>query len=216
MNLKIKLLSTVFAVLCMLFSNLSNAQHELTAKEAVFIALENNYQIEIANKQLLISEKNNKWSEAGLFPTVTLSAVNGNSIQDNTNNPFTFIPGIILSQSIAPSIGLNWNLFSGFAVRISKQRLEQLEEQSANNSIAVIESTIQDVLKAYYTAQLQDSRRELFKSVLSLSRKRFSYYELKEKYSVYTPTTLADEHRLLITNRELRWILVESMELTNK
>ncbi|MGY8926605.1 MAG: TolC family protein, partial [Flavobacteriales bacterium] len=130
--MKIKLLSTVFAVLCMLFSNLSTAQHELTAKEAVFIALENNYQIEIANKQLLISEKNNKWSEAGLFPTVTLSAVNGNTIQDNTNNPFTFIPGIILSQSIAPSIGLNWNLFSGFAVRISKQRLEQLEEQSAN------------------------------------------------------------------------------------
>ena len=183
MNLKIKLLSTVVVILCVLFSNLSIAQHELTAKEAVFIALENNYQIEIANKQLLISEKNNTWSEAGLFPTVTLSAANGNTVQDNTDNPFTFTPGIILSQSIAPSIGLNWNLFSGFAVRISKQRLEQLEEQSANNSIAVIESTIQDVLKAYYTAQLQDSRRELFQSVLSLSRKRFSYYELKEKYS---------------------------------
>jgi len=47
----------------------------------------------------------------------------------------------------------------------------------------VIETTIQDVLKAYYTAQLQNDRKDLFKSVLALSRDRYNYYELKEKYS---------------------------------
>lgn len=169
-----------------LFLSCSSAigQNTLSATEAVMIALSNNYQVQIASKQSEISSMNNTWGEAGLFPTVTLSAGNNNTLQDNTKNdaPFTF-PGIILSQSINPSLGASWNIFSGFAVKISKTRLEQLEEQSANNAMAVIETTIQDVLKAYYTAQLQNQRKELFKSVMDLSRERFQYYQIKEKYS---------------------------------
>lgn len=178
MNLKVNsLLVFIF------FSASSIAQRDLSAKEAVFIALENNYQVLISAKQLEVSGINNKWSEAGAFPTVDLTLMNGNTIQDNTNNPFTFTPGIILSQSINPSLTANWNIFSGFAVRISKERLGQLEAQSSNNSMAVIENTIQDVLKAYYTAQLQNDRKTLFQSVLNLSRDKMKYYELKEKYS---------------------------------
>lgn len=159
------------------------AQTELTAKQAVFKALEGNYQLQIAEKRTDITEMNNTWSQAGAFPTVALTIANNNTIQDNTNNPFTFTPGVILSQSINPSLSLNWNIFSGFAVRISKQRLEQLEVQSANNAIAILESTIQDVLKAYYTAQLQNERKVLFESILELSRKRYAYYEVKERYA---------------------------------
>ncbi len=172
------------------FQNSAFSQHQLSAKEAVFIALENNYQIQIAEKQEEINAKNNKWSEAGLFPTVTLSVAQNNAIQDNTNNPFTFTPGIILSQSITPALNLNWNLFSGFAVKISKQRLEQLEAQSGSNSIAVIEATTQDVLKAYYTADLQLVRKNLFASILQISSDRMKYYELKEKYSTSTSLEL--------------------------
>lgn len=178
MNLKISI-----SLLLICLSSGVFAQRELTATQAVFIALENNYQVQIATKQLAITEKNNAWSEAGLFPTVNLVVAQNNVIQDNTNNPFTFTPGIILNQSINPSLVMDWNLFAGFQVRMSKQRLEQLEEQSANNALAVMETTIQDVLKAYYTAQLQKDRSELFRSVMELSRKRVKYYELKEKYS---------------------------------
>ncbi len=167
----------------LLFLLPANAQQELSATQAVFIALENNYQVQISERQHAINVRNNSWSEAGLFPTVTLNVAQNNTIQDNTKNPFTFTPGIILNQSFNPSLGLDWNLFSGFKVRMSKQRLEQLEEQTANNAIAVLEATIQDVLKAYYTVQLQKLRMELFADVMTRSRERFRYYELKEKYS---------------------------------
>lgn len=174
----------ILAILCCTY--VAYSQTQLSAKEAVMIALENNYQVQIANKQQQINEKNNTWSEAGLFPTVSLSVANNNTIQDNTNNPFTFTPGIILSQSLNPSLNANWNIFSGFAVRISKTRLEQLEEQSANNAMAVLETTIQDVLKAYYTAKLQEERKELFRTVMEMSADKFKYYQLKEKYSSTT------------------------------
>jgi len=158
-------------------------QSTLSAREAVFKALENNYKIQVAEKQVEIAEKNNVWGEAGLFPTVTLTVANNNTITDNTNNPFTFTPGIILSQSLSPTLAANWNIFSGFAVKISKERLEQLEAQSNGNAIVIIESTIQDVLKAYYTVQLQNERLKLFGTLKDYSKKRVAYFELKDKYA---------------------------------
>ena len=166
------------------------SQTELSATDAVVIALENNYQILIAEKQHDVNVINNKWSEAGLFPTVDLSIAQTNNLQDNTQNPFTFTPGLILSQGINPSLNVNWNIFSGFAVKISKQRLEKLEEQSANNAMTVIEVTIQDVLKAYFTVQLQKDRLSLFSSILTLSRDRRDYCVIKEKYSTATSLEL--------------------------
>jgi len=159
------------------------AQQTLSAKEAVALALENNFKVKIAEKQVEIADKNNNWMEAGLFPTITIGAAVNNTIQDNTNNPFTFTPGIILSQGITPSLTANWNLFSGLSMFITKDRLELLEQQSNGNSLAVIETTVQDVLKAYYTAWLQKERMLLFSTLKEYSRKRMAYYELKEEYS---------------------------------
>lgn len=159
------------------------AQEGLSAKQAVFNALENNYDIQIAEKQSEIAAKNNTWSEAGLFPTVTLQIGQNNTIQDNSNNPFTFTPGIILNQSLNPSITANINLFSGFQVRINKTRLEQLEAQSGGNSMVVIENLIADVLRTYYTALLQKERRDLYKNLLQYSSRRLRYNEIKNQYS---------------------------------
>lgn len=177
---KFKLINS--GIFCLL-SFAGIGQRNLSATEAVAISLENNYQVSIAQKQEEIAGINNTWSEAGAFPTVSLNVAQNNTIQDNTNNPFTFTPGIFLSQGITPTLSANWNIFTGMAVRISKQRLEQLEEQSSNNALTVIESNIQDVLKAYYTAQLQSERVGLFRKVFEISKERYEYYELKEAYS---------------------------------
>ena len=138
--------------------------------------------MQIASKQLEIAEKNNKWSEAGLFPTVDLAATLGNSIIDNTNNPFTFTPGILASRQINPSINANWNLFAGLAVKMSKQRLEQLEDQSHGNAMILIENTASDVLKAYYNTLIQEMRLELLSEVYQLSKKQVAYEEIKKEY----------------------------------
>lgn len=191
----------------------SFGQIELSATDAVVIALENNYQILIADKQQEISEINNKWSEAGAFPTVDLSISQNNTIQDNTNNPFTFTPGIILSQGINPSVNVNYNIFTGFAVKMSKQRLEQLEEQSANNAMTVIESTIQDVLKAYFTAQVQKERLSLFQTILDQSRSRKEYYELKDKYSATNSLELLQFENQYLTDSTN--YLVQKISLDN-
>ena len=155
----------------------------LSAKDAVLIALKNNYDIQVSNVQIEISEKNNSWSEAGLYPTVALNVGYNNTIQDNSNNPFTFTPGVIMSRSLVPNLSLNMNLFSGFAVKISKQRLEKLEEQSQGNAMLVIESTILDVLKAYYSARVQYDRLDILTKIKFDAQNRYKYYMAKNKYA---------------------------------
>jgi outer membrane protein TolC len=159
------------------------AQETLSAQQAVFSALKNNYDILISEKNEEIAAKNNSWGEAGLFPTVTLQVGQNNVILDNTKNPFTFTPGIILNQSLSPTLVANANLFSGFQVRMSKLRLEQLEEQSKGNTAVVIESMIQDVMKIYFTALLQKERCELYRKVMEYSSRRLKYNEIKNQYS---------------------------------
>ena len=168
----ILVLSTCF----MIFS-----QEELSAKKAVMVALENNFQMQIAEKQIEVAEKNNKWSEAGLFPTVDLTAGYNHSVVDNTNNPFTFTPGLIYNGQINPGINVNWNIFSGFAVKISKDRLNQLESQSNGNYSLILENTAYDVLQAYYNALFQDSQLENLKDILELTKKQYQYEESKQK-----------------------------------
>lgn len=154
----------------------------ISAEDAVVIALENNYQMQIARKQNEISEKNNKWSEAGAFPTVELTALLGNSVIDNRNNPFTFTPGLIANNQLTPGVAANWNIFSGMGVRISKQRLEQLEKQSMGNGIVILENTTHDVLTSYYNAILQKQRLNVLKEVYNFSKKQFEYEEKKSEY----------------------------------
>jgi outer membrane protein len=165
------------------FQGTSFAQDSLSARQAVFTALENNFDILIAEKQEDIAKMNNAWSEAGLFPTVTLQVGQNNLIQDNTNNPFTFTPGVILNQSFNPSLSANMNLFSGFQVRINKQRLEQMEAQSQGNTAVVIEALIADVLRTYYNALLQRERMDLMQTIMANSERRLKYAEIKNKYS---------------------------------
>lgn len=154
----------------------------LSLQDAINLALERNYQIRISNKQIEIADKNNKWSEAGLFPTVSLNATFNNVIQDNRDNPFTFTPGLILQQSFQPSINLNWNVFSGFFVLMNKQRLDFLEQQSRGNAMLIIENTVLEVIKVYYTAVLQKEKLNFLRQLLSFSQERIAYYEVKQQY----------------------------------
>lgn len=163
------------------FQNATHAQN-LSLEEAINLTLERNYQIQISKKQIDIADRNNTWSEAGLFPTVTLNASLNNVIQDNRNNPFTFTPGLILQQSFQPSINLNWNVFSGFFVKMNKQRLDYLEQQSRGNAMLIIENTVLEVIKVYYTAVLHKNKLNLLRQLLGFSRERIAMIEIKQQY----------------------------------
>ena len=79
--------------------------------------------------------------------------------------------------------------------------------------MTVVESTIQDVLKAYFVAQLQQERLNLFQTILQQSRERKNYYVLKEKYSASTSLELLQFENQYLTDSTN--YLVQKMSVDN-
>lgn len=154
------------------------SQENLSLQQAIAKGLQNNYQIQIAERNLDIAQRRNDWSIAGRYPTVgaTLNFNNGYSFSDNTQNPASFVrKSNLVSSSLQPGAELDWTLYDGGSIRITKQQLEQLEQLSKGNVQIAVENTIQDIILAYYQALVQQEQLRVREEVLKLSKERLDY-----------------------------------------
>ncbi|MFC2107782.1 TolC family protein [Bacteroidota bacterium] len=156
-------------------------QQQLSLSDAIQLGLENNYQIRIFEGNLEMTQNNNAWGTAGLFPTLTLGAVNANRYDDRSS---VILPGTrdkYGTNSISPYIDLRLNLFSGFRVHIAKSQLALVEELSGGNVALVMETTIQGIILAYYNTLLQTETQKVLMEVKKLSRDRFDYVNFRKE-----------------------------------
>ena len=138
-----------------IYSTISNKPKALSLFDAIEIGLNQNFDIQITSKNKKISEINNNWANAGALPKIDISAKNEEGLSDQSDNPASFIQEKLRSNSIVGSVNMNWTIFSGFAVKANKKRLENLEKISNNNAIVAIENTIQSIILQYYNCVLQ-------------------------------------------------------------
>lgn len=148
MSKKLQLLSFL---VCISFSGF--AQELLTLKEAVSIALQNNYDIKISRNDLSIAKKNNNIGNAGMLPTLDATYINGGGIQNTRQTPATGPERVITgARSTNNSLGadLNWTVFDGFTMFANYNRLKELQKQGEVNARLTILNTVADVINAYY------------------------------------------------------------------
>lgn len=177
-----------------------SSQDELTVMDAIQKALDNNYQIKLIKGNYRVSELQNSWGQAGMIPTFSLNVNNNTAIQDNTNNPATFFPGVVLSDNLQATVDMTWTIFSGFGIRINKRRFEKLQEQTKGNAIVVIESTIYDVILAYYTAVVQDMKLRVLEDLLQYSLKKLEYYQIKTDMGIGTSLDALEFENQVLTD----------------
>lgn len=159
-----------------------------TLDEALSVALENNFQIRLEQKSLEIAEENNQIGNAGMLPTVSLSGGANQSIQ-NTEQTLEFGDGPVTqsrngakSTSYNAGAELQWTLFDGMKMFVTKDKLNQLENTGQLALKSRIETTLSEVIKAYYATALEEERLELMKSSLEVSEERVTIS--KQKYEV--------------------------------
>ncbi|MEQ9218093.1 MAG: TolC family protein [Cyclobacteriaceae bacterium] len=195
---------SVWLLLASSFSVFS--QDQLSISDAISIGLEKNYDIRIVNKENLIAQNNNAWGEAGLLPTLTLSATsNNNRRNQESDNQFfggQLFPGFQLNDqraySVTPSAQVSWTLFQGNRAIINKRVLEGIQAESAQNAEVVISNTIQAIILGYYFAVLEKERLEEFKKQLDLSSQKYQYINAKyDLGSVVTGDVLLEENNYL-------------------
>jgi outer membrane protein len=168
-----KTLQILFILLFIGFA--TQAQQNLTLTEAISIALENNYNMKIVKQDQRIAEITNNWGTAGRYPYINFSLGDDNAYNINQDENFA-------TNRFSAGASLNWTIFDGFSVRISKQRFEELEQISRGNTAILVEGTIQSIVLAYYDALLQKEKLSTYKEIMSLSEDRFKQAEARKEY----------------------------------
>jgi outer membrane protein TolC len=188
-----------FAALIFVCSaSLTNAQEELSLAQAIQIGLQNNFNVQIGKLNVDIAKNNNTWGQAGLFPTINLISNQNNSVvQRKPANPFA-VAGKNISDNLIGQLDVQFTLFDGFFVRLSKQRLEKLEEQSSGNARFVMENTVQAIILGYYQVLVQQEQLEVLVKNKAFSKERYDYVKLrKELGSAITFDVLQEQNNYL-------------------
>ncbi len=154
---------------------------ELSMADALSIGLQNNYQIRISDESVRIASNNNSWGAAGMFPSISIGAFQNNRYDEGDSYTVPDQRDEYYSNNIAPYVNLNWSLFRGFAVHITKDKLGALQEYSEGYATIIVENTIQGIVLSYYNVLLQEELLQVTNEVKALSRDRLNYISFKKE-----------------------------------
>ncbi len=157
------------------------AQEKLSLAQAIEIGIQNNYQIEIARQNFQVATNNNDWGAAGRYPRLDLNLNSNNGYRDARS------PGFLLEQSalsggLTPSIDLAWTIYDGKRVKITKQQLQEVENQTNLGISVATENTIQAIILAYNRTLIQEEQLATLREVLTLSRDRIEYQNVRKEF----------------------------------
>jgi len=172
---------SLIAVLLLFLFRFSNAQNDLSMSQAIEIGLQNNYQIQIAERYEDISVNNNNWQTAGRYPSVNFS-INSQNAYTDQNNPASFLNGSYVNGSLTGNLDASYIIFDGYQVKINKKRLEEMENQGQTNVAIAVENTIRSIMLNYYATVIQLEALEVLEEVLKLSRDRITYQRARQEF----------------------------------
>ena len=168
-------------------------QQTISKEEALEIALEKNFGIQVSKNNLEISKNNSSLLNSGFLPTISL---NGGSNFTSSNSEIAF-PGQVLedgsprpnlnlddqeSQRFNGGVNLNYTLFDGLGRKFTYKRLKEQYALSELQLRETIEFTIIQLYSVYFNvAQLTESK-SIFKQALEISKERESRAESAFKY----------------------------------
>lgn len=145
----------IFSFLFGCFSLFGLAQDtvQLTLSEVIQIAVQNNYDIEIAANNQETARYNRNIGNAGMLPTVDLLGglnVSSSNINQSFSNGTNISQNAVRADAYNASVELNWVLFDGLKMFATYDRLTRLKEQGEISTRISIEQTVNEVMLAYY------------------------------------------------------------------
>jgi len=178
MNSKINL----FLIVLVIFSKLSFAQQLLTPDEAIKIALQNNFSINIAKNEAEIAGNNSTIGNADMLPSLDASGSYSKSINNTTQEYYDgrrVERNDAKSSTLSAGISLNWTIFDGLKMFASLDRLKSLKEMGKLNFKSQVESNISDIIITYHDIVRLNEVVEVIHSNILISEERVKIAEDK-------------------------------------
>ncbi|MQP25857.1 TolC family protein [Flavobacterium sp. LMO8] len=155
----------------------TQAQELLSLEDAVKIALENNYDIKIAENNSKIDATNNNLANAGMLPSLNANFTNNNSQIDTKQ---TQADGTVReldnakNMNLTYGIGLDWTIFDGLSMFARKEQLNVLEQQGKAELQTAILTRISDVYTTYFDLVQQQQVLTSIDTAIVISNQRLT------------------------------------------
>ncbi|MBK8965949.1 MAG: TolC family protein [Lewinellaceae bacterium] len=156
------------------------SQTDLSLRDMISQALEQNYQIRIYKNIARTAENNNTRGNAGMYPTVGLVGEHRRSISNSRQEFFTGDSqerNNAHSNATTASLEVNWIVFDGLAMFARKEQFEQLQLLSEADTRFFMEETVADLAMAYFELKQQTQLLDTYRKTLDVSRARLDFEE---------------------------------------
>lgn len=167
-------------ILCLfiLATQLVLAQEILTLENAIAIGIQNNFNVQIADNNLSISENNATRGNAGQLPKV---GFNSSATYTNQNTDLEFLgeqPSVSISGAqstrTTASVDLSYTIFAGRGNHYKFERLQSDVEQSDYARKRTIENLVVQITNAYVNLVSLYKARSVAEQTISVSASRNS------------------------------------------
>lgn len=153
------------------------SQELLTLDDAIKIALKNNFSIILSTNELQITKNNLTLGNAGFLPKLDLSAdyshgINNGELKTVTGQELDF--NSATSNVVNANVVLKWTLFDGMKMFTNYNILKKLETLGELNYKNSIESTLGEIIKAYYLVVKNTKLLLSIKSQIEISEYRLN------------------------------------------
>jgi outer membrane protein TolC len=154
--------------------NAVNAQTKLTIDDAINIALKNNFDILVARNVANIDKENNTAGNAGMLPTVALTASGEYGINSISQKPSSGPENSysLSSTSLSAGAQLNWNLYDGGKMFVTKSKLNEIQALGEIQYKEKVLQTLFDVIASYYDVVRQKQQLNSINEALNFNRER--------------------------------------------
>lgn len=169
----------------LLFPLVTGAQVQLTLKNAIDTALQNNFDIQIAKNTYQVNKVSNTFGMAGGLPSVNATGSDNNSVynlKQKTSSGLNTTKNNVNSSSLNAGLSASMVLFNGFKITATKRRLSLLQNQSELMLNQQIQNTIAAIMVTYYDILRQQSYLNIIQSSLDVSSKKLDI--IKERLNV--------------------------------
>lgn len=182
-----KIFSSLLLIILLAQGSIADAQ-QTTLKDAIQIALKNNYDIKLLENSSKIAKNNNDYGVAGALPTVTATGnenKNSSTIQQQFADPSrNTIKSDVAGTTVTAGLTASVLLFNGYRVQTTKERLAALENQSTSLLNAQIQNTTATVMQQYYNIVRQQAYLTTIQKSIDASAERLNIIKAKQKIGV--------------------------------
>ena len=168
----------------MIFGVTASAQEVLTRNDAMKLALQHNYDIQVAQKNIESAENNKSIYNTGYLPTATASGagqVTFNSGENRTvQGDQTFDAAAAYNYSA--SVGVNYVIFNGLGRIYNYKQLKEQHNLTELQAKQIIESTMLQLSNAYFNIAQLSENLGILQDALAISKTRLKRAEYGYEY----------------------------------